>query len=267
MRLVQVRIPLMVWGGAGTSKTTLAHQVSQALAIPFYSDSYTRGIGRAEILGYRDVAGNAVETQLSQAYANGGLYLADEGDADGVGIIAMNRALANGQAVLAGRAIQKHADFRFMLAANTPGTGQANGYRREPLDAAFLDRLLMIQMRPDPTYEMSAAGVSGCATVRSVAKDYDPARGGVLPTPEHWGKVVYAFRDAAAALKIGTPLETSGRALWLGAHATRAGIGAYWLLQGLIRKGTPLDVWETWVNRVNQDGTVHVTPDLVGQAF
>lgn len=245
VKLVEARVPVYLWSGSGTSKTRLAHACALLLKIPFYSDSYTRGIGRAEILGYRDATGQPVETQVSQAFTKGGLYLADEGDSDGVGIVALNRVLANEHAVFAGRMIEKHADFRIVFAGNTNGDGQANGYRREKLDAALLDRLFVLELPVDEALEHQAAGIGGRVPD---PPECDLTQGGVV-TPERWGKIAGAYRKAAKELSIGTPLTTSGRPLWMGAHLSRHGVGVRWLVDGLIRKSRPQDVWDPWRSR------------------
>lgn len=243
--LIHARVPLYIWSGSGTSKTRLVEAAAELLKLPYYSDSYTRGMGRAEILGFRDAHGNAVDTQLSQAFTSGGLYLADEADADGVGVIAMNRVLANDHAVFAGRLVKKHPDFRLAICANTPGTGQANGYRREPIDAALLDRVFMLELPVDERLEWQAANLGGDVPKGPSCK---LDKGRVLE-PEEWGKLVTAYRRAAKELNIGTPLTTSGRPLWLGAHLCRHGIGADWLIDGLIRKSRPEDSWKPWRER------------------
>lgn len=243
--LIDAKVPVYLWSGSGTSKTRLVEACAEMLKLTYFSDSYTRGMGRAEILGFRDAHGNPVETQLSQAFVQGGLYLADEGDTDGIGIIALNRALANDHAVFAGRLLAKHADFRMCFAANTNGSGQANGYRREPIDAALLDRLFVIELPVDARLEHQAAGIGGKVPK---APECFLDDGGTVE-PEEWAKIVRAYREAAQQLSIGTPLTTSGRALWIGAHLARRSIGKRWLVDGLIRKSRPQDIWAPWTER------------------
>lgn len=139
-----------VWttGPAGSGKTTLAHQVADALGRPFGFQSFAADSSAGSLIGGIDAAGTYHETAFVHAYETGGVYLLDEIDAAPAEIlVAVNAALANGHLSLprhhdhARRTIKRHADTVIIAAANTYGTGATAQYvGRGQIDAATLDR-------------------------------------------------------------------------------------------------------------------------------
>lgn len=139
-----------VWttGPAGSGKTTLAHQVADALGRPFGFQSFAADSSAGSLIGGIDAHGTYHETAFIHAYETGGVYLLDEIDAAPAEIlVAVNAALANGSLSLprhhdhARRTIKRHPNTVILAAANTYGTGATAQYvGRGQIDAATLDR-------------------------------------------------------------------------------------------------------------------------------
>ena len=139
-----------IWttGPAGSGKTTLAHQVADALGRPFGFQSFAADSSAGSLIGGIDAAGIYHETAFIHAYETGGVYLLDEIDAAPAEIlVAVNAALANGHLSLprhhdhARRTIKRHPETVILAAANTYGTGATAQYvGRGQIDAATLDR-------------------------------------------------------------------------------------------------------------------------------
>ena len=150
--------PAYLVGPAGSGKTTIAKQISEALGLEFYCYG---AIGQAfEFLGYNDANGNYVETEFYKAFKHGGLVLFDEMDASNPNaLLALNAALANDFASFPCGLVERHADFRIIASANTFGHGASAQYvGRNPMDAATLDRFAYIPMGYDEALERSIAG-------------------------------------------------------------------------------------------------------------
>jgi midasin (ATPase involved in ribosome maturation) len=150
---------LHIWltGTAGAGKTQVCEQVSKALNLPFYSLSVCAQTTESKLLGYNDANGNFVSTIFYEAYKNGGIFLLDEIDNGNANVLSvLNAALANGLCCFACGMVQKHKDFICIAAANTIGTGGNIQYvGRNRIDAATLDRFIMIDFKIDEVLEMN----------------------------------------------------------------------------------------------------------------
>lgn len=140
LKAVSVGVAPLVFGPAGSGKTTLAEQVSEALSLPFHFSGAV--LKKHEILGYRDANGAVVRTAFREAFEHGGLFLFDEVDASSPqALLCINAALANGYCDFPEGRIKANKDFRFIAAANTNGGGATREYSgRNQLDGATLDR-------------------------------------------------------------------------------------------------------------------------------
>jgi hypothetical protein len=149
---------IMLVGPAGSGKTTLAHQCSEALGVAFYFNGAISS--EYKLTGFMDAQGRIVSTAFRKAYENGGLYLFDEIDASMPdALLAFNAALANGHMDFPDGAINRHKDFYCIAAANTFGKGADRVYvGRNQLDAASLDRFAMICIDYDESLERALAG-------------------------------------------------------------------------------------------------------------
>jgi MoxR-like ATPase len=111
----------------------------------------------SKLLGYNDANGKFVSTIFFEAYKNGGIFLLDEIDNGNANVLSvLNAALANGLCCFASGMVQKHKDFICIAAANTIGTGGNIQYvGRNRIDAATLDRFIMIDFKIDEVLELN----------------------------------------------------------------------------------------------------------------
>lgn len=158
LTMVGANIPVMLVGPAGAGKTTLGHQVAEALQLTF---THTGAVSsRFELSGYRDANGNYQRTAFRDAYENGGLFLFDEIDgSDPSALLWCNTAIANGVCAFPDGNITRHADFRLIACANTYGRGADRVYvGRNPLDGASLDRFVVVDFDYDEQLERQVFG-------------------------------------------------------------------------------------------------------------
>ncbi len=146
-----LRQNVLLVGPAGCGKTKLAHQIADALHLPFASLSCSAGMSESQLLGWLLPVGEGgkfeyVASDFVTAYENGGVFLLDELDAaDENVLLVLNQALANGGFFLPQRRanpqVKRHPDFVCIAAANTFGHGADMTYAgRNRLDGATLDR-------------------------------------------------------------------------------------------------------------------------------
>tara|TARA_R110002012_G_scaffold102857_3_gene242587 strand:+ start:143 stop:1252 length:1110 start_codon:yes stop_codon:yes gene_type:complete len=151
--VAQLNIPICLFGGSGTGKTTLAKQVSEALELPFYCQTITAGMSESMLLGRQMITEKNgvttmeyVQTPFLKAVEEGGMFLLDEFDAiDENCALAINNILEFGELDLPMRVekprLKAHPDFRFIACANTRLNGASlihNG--RNQLDGATISR-------------------------------------------------------------------------------------------------------------------------------
>lgn len=182
-KAVSVGVAPLVFGPAGSGKTTLAEQVSEALDLPFYFSGAV--LKKHELLGYTDANGRIVRTQFREAFEHGGLFLFDEVDASSpAALLCVNAALANAKCDFPDGTVKAHKDFRFIAAANTNGQGATREYcGRNQLDAATLDRFVTFNCEYDPALTARLIG----------AFDLAPE---VLAKALEWDKRVLDYRKA-----------------------------------------------------------------------
>ena len=149
----ELRTLKQVWlcGPAGTGKTFMASQISNAMDLPFASISCSAGMSEAHVLGRMNIKGQFLSTDFINIYENGGVFLFDEVDnADANVMTTLNSALANGKVSVPNRVDKpyatRHENAHIICASNTwgngYGTGQGATYVREMLDSAFKDRFV-----------------------------------------------------------------------------------------------------------------------------
>lgn len=174
-------------GGAGSGKTTLAMQISEALSLPFGSLSMTEGMSEAMLLGKPTITGGYVGTDFVEKYENGGVFLFDEMDAMDANVaVVVNSALANGFMSVPHRSenpvAKRHENFFVIACANTWGTGQgSNLYQgRNKLDGATLDRFEMVAIGYNPRLEKMLADdpiwYNAVLELRKRAEEYNLTR-------------------------------------------------------------------------------------------
>ncbi|MCH9735891.1 MAG: AAA family ATPase [Actinomycetia bacterium] len=166
LQLCQERVNVLMVGPAGCGKTHVAAQISEAMDLPFASQSCSAGVSESVFTGKLLPLGDHgkfeyVESDFVRIYEQGGVFLFDEIDAaDANVLVFLNQSLANGSFHCAQRIgntlVKKHKDFIAIGAANTFGSGADSLYTgRNSLDAATLDRFRMgtIPMDYSPTVE------------------------------------------------------------------------------------------------------------------
>lgn len=137
---VQLDEPIMLIGPAGSGKNVAVSQVADALGQHMY---YTNNASNEfKLTGFIDAGGNYRDTEFYKAFKNGGIFFLDEIDnSDPSALIVINSALANGYMAFPHETIDRHPDFRIIVAANTWGKGADLQYvGRNALDGATLDR-------------------------------------------------------------------------------------------------------------------------------
>jgi cobaltochelatase CobS len=138
---------VLLVGGAGSGKTTMATQLTDMLGKAFDQDDYQFGMSGAmfqayEVRGYMDANGNYVESSFVKCFRDGGLFLFDEIDGSNPqALVALNASMENDVADFPCGVVKKHPNFRLIACANTYGRGADREYvGRNQLDGATIDR-------------------------------------------------------------------------------------------------------------------------------
>ena len=216
-KLVDMGLPVYLYGDTGTGKTTLAKQVAEALGLPFYKMGAAQT--KYDYTGYNDAGGNYVPTGLAQAVINGGVCLCDEVDGSQPDALLCINALRDGDAIeLGGKMYQPHKDFRLIVTANTVGTGATEDFTgRNALDAAFLNGFIKVKVDYDPEVELAAAG--GDAEITEFINDFRAAAakcGVRCPVSSRNIKMMYAQAANNENKVFGDHADMLGSAILLG---------------------------------------------------
>lgn len=153
LKIVDMNLPLMLTGGAGSGKNFMLEQVSQALELDFY---YTSTITQEyKLTGFIDGGGTYHETEFYKAFTKGGIFMLDEIDASiPDALVILNGAIANGYFDFPNGRQHAHEDFRVVAAGNTVGLGADMVYTgRNVLDGATLDRFVLVDIDYDKRIE------------------------------------------------------------------------------------------------------------------
>ena len=216
--------PIYLYGPAGTGKTTAAAKVAEALGLPFY---FNGAINCAyELSGFIDAGGRYQETPFYKAYSGGGVYLFDELDSSMPGaVLAFNAALANGHAAFPVGNVKRHENCIILAAGNTcmRGDGNAQGFQRMKMDAAFRDRFVFLEWGIDDALEAS------------IAASYGDEKFGWLADVRRW-------RANAEAHGV-KDFEITPRATVRGLALLNAGVPREVVVDATVRKGLSEQVW------------------------
>ena len=141
MKVLNLGIPVYLYGPAGSGKNVMCEQIAKAFGLEFYySNSVTQ---EYKITGHSNINGELVETPFYKAFTEGGVFMLDEVDSsDPNALIVINAALANGyfDFPVVGKKMM-HENFRCIAAGNTKGTGATLQYSsRFIIDEATRDR-------------------------------------------------------------------------------------------------------------------------------
>lgn len=216
---------LMV-GPAGTGKSTIAKQAADALGIAYGAISLNPQTPKSDLFGYKDANGNYHGTVFRERCDKGGLMNLDEFDNGHGGIMAgLNMALANGYVAFPDGMVQIHDDFLCVAGANTDGRGAKDGYIRQRLDYATLDRFTVVHVGYDEKLEAELIRGTG------IAKD-----DGV--------KVLTAVRQARANVQAaGMDLVYSPRASLSMARGLLGGLPWERVVSSRLRRGLTDQEW------------------------
>jgi ssDNA-binding Zn-finger/Zn-ribbon topoisomerase 1 len=166
-----MRVSQLLVGEAGTGKSTLCENVAEALSLPFVYISCSGGMSETKLVGrltpnLQTGDEKYTPTVLVNAWEFGGVVLVDEIDGSDPNVLLVLNGMMEALFWTApdGRTIQRHADFILIAAANTYGTGADRKYvGRNQLDAAFLDRWLVVTVDYDTDLEASLVATNGLA--------------------------------------------------------------------------------------------------------
>jgi len=181
LKLAAAGIHTWLTGPAGSGKTTICKHIAKALDKKFYPVSVCKQTTKSDLMGYMDVNGKYVESDVYRAVVNGDLLLVDEVDGGNANVnMSLNAVLANGVANFPCGVVEVHPNFVCFAGANTMGYGATREYvGRNPLDAAFLDRF-----------------------GAKVKFGYDEEMEKALTSNTEWARYVQACRKAAKELGI-----------------------------------------------------------------
>lgn len=146
--------PFLV-GPAGSGKSTILAQVATAMNLPFYPMSVNSLTSDYNIIGYNDANGKYVPTIFRKAFENGGIFSFEEIDAGNPNVLTViNNAMSQNTYAFPDKIVEKHPSFIMAASGNTYGTGGNLQYvGRNPLDAATLDRFIMVHTDYDTNLE------------------------------------------------------------------------------------------------------------------
>lgn len=163
--LVEARQPVLLTGERGCGKTTLIQQVTKKLGLPFYCQNMTRQTTLSMLVGFRNVHGDYVRSQLREAVEHGGVLLLDEIDAADANVLLSLNTIENGFVSFPDGIVNVHKDFVLVATANTQSTEYTG---RSKLDAATLDRFDTIELVRDDNLERSLVPINVYATIQKI---------------------------------------------------------------------------------------------------
>lgn len=154
-----------VWlfGPAGTGKSHMPIQISEALGLRYLPISCARGMSKAEFHGMLLPTGDGGKFEHHEAafidfVVNGGLVAVEEVANMPADMATMlNNLLSQGEAYIQIRLddphVKIHPDFRLIVLDNTNGTGGGRKYVRQQQDFSFIDRFRQVFVGYDKDME------------------------------------------------------------------------------------------------------------------
>lgn len=158
---------VLIYGPAGSGKTSLFVQAAARLGVPFGSVSCTAGMSESHILGRMTPDGVYLPSEFVRRYEGPGLFLFDEYDAADANVtLITNQATANGHLPVPVRPSEpyatRHAEAYIGLAGNTRGDSYGGAYAgRSRQDMAFLDRFTGAVFEVGYDVELEASIIAG----------------------------------------------------------------------------------------------------------
>lgn len=176
MMAIEMRIPVYLWGHAGTGKTTIFNQIAARTKRPTLRVQHTANMEEEHIVGgwrLRDGKTHFELGPLAMAMKFGWLYIADEYDFGRPEVTSVYQAVLEGQPLVIkeadheNRVIRPHPDFRICGTGNTNGQGDETGlYQGTNLqNAANYERFGVVEQMPYMDKKMEARLVSQQAEI------------------------------------------------------------------------------------------------------
>jgi cobaltochelatase CobS len=164
--------------------------------------------------------------------------------------VVINQLLANGHASFPDAVVAKHKDFVLIAGANTIGQGADRQYvGRQQIDAATLDRFVLLDWPYDPRIEAAACGLSvelfaeapAAKGIKLHSVKTDGEKAVAEDRVAEYVKKVVAVRNAVAKLGKGVRVIVSPRANINGVALLRAGWPVDAVLDACAWKGLDKD--------------------------
>lgn len=148
------------YGAAGAGKTYLLMQLAKALGVAGYPFPCGPTTTEGRILGFNNIAnGSFVAGWLYKPYKEGGLVGLDEIALSDASVLGGTNSIENAQFTFGnGEMVQRHKDFYLIAFDNTLGTGSTQGFIRNKLDAATLNRFSHVKLEYDHDLEREIFG-------------------------------------------------------------------------------------------------------------
>ncbi len=228
---LRAKVPVWIWGDAGSGKTTSAKKAADLMSLPFRVLSVCPTTTKSELFGYRDASGKYQSTAFREVFEHGGVFLLDEIDNGNPSILSvLNTALSNDTCSFPDGNIERHEHALFMAAANTIGRGADVRYvGRNALDATTLDRFVFVRMDIDENLEQSF--VTGKFDKKGLAK----INKGSQISPTKWLELVQKTRRICNEL--GLQHLITPRATVYGHRLIQVGVGKEHLVDMCLFKG------------------------------
>jgi len=133
---------VLLYGGAGTGKTTAVLAIAEALGLNFRAVSFSSQTTESKLVGYNDAYGKYHPSAIVEAMIAGDVLLLDEFDAGEAGVIVgINSLIDNGFIDTPNGVVYAHENFRIVACANTALNGATKTYNgRKKLDGATENR-------------------------------------------------------------------------------------------------------------------------------
>lgn len=230
LKALQAGVNLALSGSTATSKTTMAVQAAKALNRSYFVQPVNEGTTKADILGYCTATGTYVPSLLYTAMKQGYILVVEEIDSGSpASLLAFNNAIDNRELSFPNsETVQAHEHFGIVCTMNTKGTGSDRKFvGRNRLDAATLDRFVILEIEQDFSLEAAIIGVT------EKQKKIKVDQGGI-PTAQEWLDNVRSKRES---YKRSHPDKiVSMRATRDGWKLANVGFGLHWLLKMCVDK-------------------------------
>lgn len=133
---LDLNIPVLLWGHAGTGKSSFFEQVSARTNRPLIRVQHTINTEESHIVGQWTVRDGATVFELGPlavAMKSGHIYMADEYDFAMPSVLSVYQSVLEGKSLVikeadaVNRVIKPHPNFRFVATGNTNGSGDETG--------------------------------------------------------------------------------------------------------------------------------------------